>query len=154
MSNQTPPTQTFEPHPPVPPMPVYSPNPKRPKKRFLVPILVIGALLFGLATGAASTSAKEVEVIKEVPVEKIVEKEVTVEVPVTPQACLDVITTAGKILTVSVAIQDAQQDALTAVSNSDVAGINAATEKVKAQNAVLDTLTGPWGEAIEGCRAG
>jgi hypothetical protein len=116
-------------------------------------VWVLAALFFGIATGAGSASAREVEVIKEVPVEKIVEKEVEVAVPTTPQACLDVITVAGKLIAVNIAIQDIQSDALTAVANSDVPAINRATEKVKIQNAVLDELTAPWSEAVEGCRA-
>ena len=152
MSNQMP-TQTYEPMPPLPPQAPQHAVRKTPLWR--KPILwVLTALIFGLAVGAGRASARVVEVTKEVPVEKIVEKEVTVEVPVTPQACLDVITNAGKIIAVSIAIQDAQSEAMTAFSNSDVAGINAATEKVKIQNAVLDELTAPWKESIEGCRAG
>lgn len=152
MSNQMP-HQTFEPHPPVPPMPVYVPNPKRPKKRFLVPILVITALLFGVATGAASTSAKEVEVIKEVPVEKIVEKEVTVEVPVTPEACTDALDYASIIFTMNADAIGTMQDMLQHAVAMDAAGLEADTAKLDKQTQELGKVKTPFTDAVKECRA-
>lgn len=157
MSNQTPqPNQTFEPHPPVPPMPIYVPNPKRPKKRFLVPILIIAALLFGVATGAASTSAKEVEVIKEVEVVKEVpvEKIVTETVEVTPKSCTDALDYASILFTLNADAIGTMQNMLKHAVAFDAAGLDADTAELNKTTEAVGKLKTPFTNAVKECRAG
>lgn len=153
MSNPMP-TNTFESMPPLPPKPPQE-HAVRKTPLWRKPILwVLTALFFGVAVGAGSASAKEVEVIKEVPVEKIVEKEVEVEVPVTPTACTDALDYASIIFTMNADAIGTMQDMVKHAGTFDAAGLNADTAKLNKQAEDLDKLSQPYKDAVALCRAG
>ncbi|UDL16699.1 membrane protein [Arthrobacter phage Atuin] len=151
MSNQMP-TQTFE---TMPPLPQHQPNAVPPKKKrgYLMPLLVVGALFLGLGAGAVTVPPKEVEVVKEVPVEKVVEKEVSVEVPTTPKACTDALDYAAIIFTMNADAIGTMTDMVKHAGTLDADGLRSDTAKLEDQTANLGKVKTPFADAAKECRA-
>lgn len=125
---------------PVPPLPPVKKQSKKIQVRRAVAIgvtaaaLGIGALL---GSGSAKTEIQTVEVPKEVT------KTVTKEVPTTPQACLDAISYAEQGFDYAAQGFGYSSDAIKAVSEFDVAGIqaaNAGMQDVQSKMAALNPL--------------
>lgn len=135
----------------VPPMPNHAP--KKAKRKWLVPLLMLAALLVGLTVGAAKpapdpvTIEKVVEKKVEVPVEK------QVEVPVTPTACGDFIDLAEKVNNISSEVLGIMSSTITAAGNLDAATITANNAKLPPQTAKLKAITPDYQSARDTCRA-
>jgi hypothetical protein len=135
-------------------MPTYQPKPQKPKRGWLVPVIVAVALIFGFGMGAIKpppapvTIEKVVEKRVEVPVEK------RVEVPVTPQACITALSKAGEIIDISGNTVGIMSDTLKAAVTWDSATITANTEKVKTETTKLKDITPGYISAREECQAG
>jgi hypothetical protein len=148
MSEQ--PTTTY------PSQPLYQPQVPMPVKkasklkRFGLPVglLALGLMVGG--TAGASAVPEPVEVVKEVPVEKIVTK--TKEV--TPQACLTAISQGELIIQSSGRVATIFSDILSAVQTMDAAAIRAANPKLDAETATIKGITPKYQNARDECRAG
>ena len=108
------------------------------------------ALFIGIAIGSSS-EPKTVEVIKEVPVEKIVTK--TVEKPVTPQSCLTALDLSEEGFTYSAEAMGYMNDALQAAGKLNVAGLTKANADLEKVSPKMKQLSAPMKTASAECRA-
>lgn len=136
--------------PPMPPQMPFTPAPKpKAKRKWLVPVIVAVALIFGFAAGSSSNPAPPaVETIKEV------EKKVRVEVPVVPPECKTAFTNAEELFSSAARTSTIFKSAIDAVAIMDVPGINAATGKIKAENVIIDGVGTKYAAAKTKCLAG
>lgn len=134
-------------------MPSYQPQaPKpKPKRAWLLPLLVVAGILAGFGVGAAKPAPDPVTITKEVPVDKIVEKRV--EVPVTPAACGDYIEASAKVNDISSTVVGLLSDTLSAAADLDAAKIRANNAKVDAETAKLKDITPEFQSTRDECKA-
>jgi len=134
------PSQAFEPfyNTPQP-----SPAPEKPKRKFAIVAIIIGALLLGGAAGAAAKP----------PVEKIVEVEKTVTEFRTPASCIEGFDLAEDIFTSSSTTMGYMQEALQAAARLDAAGIQRNIPKVDDETQKLKVIGPKYRAAREDCLA-
>jgi hypothetical protein len=130
-----------------PPMPNHPPVKPKAKRKWLVPVLMIAALLLGIGFGSIKPTPDPVTITKEVPVEK------RVEVPVTPTACGTALTLYDQLVGYSTEALGYSNEALQSAAKLDAAGIYAANDKVKTLTPKIDTLAPLLRAAKDTCRA-
>lgn len=123
----------------VPPAPQKKPSKKIQVRRAVAIGVAAAALAVGvlIGSGSAKTEIQTVEVPKEVT------KTVTKEVPTTPQSCLDAISYAEQGFDYAAEGFGYSSDAIKAVSEFDVAGVQAANsgmQEVQGKMAALNPL--------------
>lgn len=136
---------------PAPPMPSYQPQAPKPKRAWLLPLLLVAAILVGFGVGAAKPAPDPVTVEKrvEVPVEKIVTK----EVPVTPAACGTALDRGADIIGMSGTVVGLLSDSLGAAGNLDAATIRNNSDKIREQTAKLKEITPEFQLSRDLCQA-
>jgi len=140
------PYQQFQYAPAVPPQ---VPKKASKFKRFGLPVgLLLAGLLVGGVSGASAVP-EPVEIVKEVPVEKIVTK----TVKETPASCLKAIQYAEQIFGVAADMTDVMSDGIKAAAYGSAADINAVTARIEVLNASLDTHTASYKTARDSCQA-
>ena len=121
-------------------------------------LAALSALALAL-TGCGTTTAAPA------PTVTATETETTTEtVEKTPQACLDYIAVAEKVITSAGEVISAQKDGLETSGEvidrfgqadaDDIAAIQEATERIKAENETISALTSEIQAAKAGCQAG
>lgn len=136
--------------PPMPPQMPLTPAPKR-KTLFnwKLAMFIFAAFLLGAVMGTGTVKEPAaVETIKEV------EKIVRVEVPVVPPECGAAFTNAEELFLSAARTSTIFKGAIDAVAIMDVPGINAATEKIKAENTIVEGVGTKYAAAKTKCLAG
>lgn len=134
-----------------PQMPTQAPKKRALFKRFGLPV---GLLLFGLLVGGSigtSSVPDPVEIVKEVPVEKIVEKKVT-EFRA-PSSCLKAIEHAEEIFGVAARTTTVMSEAISAASARSTSRLNASTAKMDGLNAELEGFGVSYRASRDECKA-
>lgn len=134
---------------PFPPMPDHPPVKQKAQRKWLVPVLMITALLVGIGFGSIKPAPAPVTIEK--PVEKIVEKKV--EVPVTPAVCGVALDKGAEVNDISAEVVRLLSSSLTAAGEMDAATIVANTAKVREQTQKLKDLTPTFQLSRDSCRA-
>jgi len=136
----------------VPPMPDHKPT--KAKKKWLVPLLIAVALLFGAGIGNATAAAKPAEIqIQTKEVEKVVEKKVNVPVLTTPASCTDAITYAEQIMSSSARAVGVMGEMFKAAARLDAATITSLSPKIDDETAVLNGIRPKYQSARDSCQA-
>lgn len=141
---------SFNAVPPQPPQaPVLPPQKPSKLKRFGLPI---GLLLLGLVIGGASGASavpEPVEIVKEVPVEKIVTK----TVKETPATCLTAIGYAEDIIASTGRVVGVFGQILDAASDLNAARIEALNPEIDVETEVINELRPKYQSARDDCQA-
>lgn len=136
----------------VPPMPPQAP--KKAKKKWLVPVLIVAALLLGAGMGNASAAAKPAEIqIQTKEVEKVVEKKVPVPVPTTPSECAAALDYAEDVMRSSARVVGIFSDIIDAVKILDANKITELSPKIDDETVILEDIRPKYQSAAATCRA-
>jgi hypothetical protein len=131
-----------------------APQSEAPKKKrwFTRPVVVLPIATLVLGLGLGMNNRPDPVTITNT-VEKPVDRIIKQDVKVTPVACLTALDLAEQGFTYSAEALGYTNEALQAASRLNVAGVNAATEKMKVLNPKISAMTGPMTAAKAQCRA-